>query len=504
MKQLNVSTKITSPIMVWVSVLLIAATLLFSFAPIMCFDTTTDTGNEVINEFIDGISKTVDIDIPDKIEITVGKLISSVRVLAKVVKVASSAVKSVTSEDASSADVDKAAEELDALLETKAGQDTILVAAAIVCTFTNSVDFSGDTHFLAIITNVLFVLGSLMFVLVSMFVITIKLIFMFIKSLILALQNIKTPENAASTISGKLPELLSFPFVMMLLQTIIPGMTYGSGVVAMCYIIGFSVLFATVISRLSTYEAKKFMYLNVLQGTTIVSIVGFFVFFFNIVKTNVINNFLSGNFSIQLANLLTGKLAAEAAKRPFEPNSAYIVDFVLIFVFMIVLLSSAGYITHAANKLSCTVDPKKQRSKLADCKLVAAIVLLITYIAPTLVAGKTNFFKNVESKEAIGDESFLILSEVETAALKSALVGIIIMIVAEVALIVLKKVLCKDLTALEASAIVCGVDEEKTVAAPAEAPVAEEAPAAEEVPAAEEAPAEAPAAEEAPVETPAE
>lgn len=483
MKQLNVSKKVTSPLMVWVSVLLIAATLLFSFMPIMCFDTTT--GNEVIDEFVKDISKNVDIEIPEKIEITVGKLISSVRVMAKVIKVASNAAKSATSGTASADDVTKAAEELDALLETKAGQDTILVAAAVVCTFTNAASSDSSSTTLAKVINLMLVFISMMAVIVLIFMIPIKVIIMLIKALIPALSNIHTPELAASKVGSKLPEMLAFPFVMMILQTFIPGMTYGWGLVAICVTVATSVLFCTVISRLHAYEPKKFMYLNVLQGTAIVSIIGFFVFFFNMLKTNVVNNFLTGKFFVYVADIAATKKLYSYAGKSFTPNNAYLIDLLLIVVFILVFLSAAAYITYAANKLSCTVDPKHKESKLADCKLVAAIVLLVTYVAPTFIASKMHFFLDVTSTEKVGDESFLILSATEESALKAALAGIIIMIVAEVALIVLKKVLCKDLTALEASAIVCGRDEDAVPAeaAPAveAAPVIEEAPAVEEV-----------------------
>ena len=86
--------------------------------------------------------------------------------------------------------------------------------------------------------------------------------------------------------------------------------------------------------------------------------------------------------------------------------------------------------------------------------------------------------------------SFLQMSKEEETALTMVLVGIIIMIGAEIALIVLKKVLCKNMTEEDMRKVVTG--EILAVAdAPAAAPVAETAPV-------EEAPAEAPV--EAPVE----
>ena len=67
MKQLNVSKKITSPIMVWVSVVLIAATLLFSFMPIMSFETADSI--QQINELLKDMDIGEDeIEIPEKID----------------------------------------------------------------------------------------------------------------------------------------------------------------------------------------------------------------------------------------------------------------------------------------------------------------------------------------------------------------------------------------------------------------------------------------------------
>lgn len=486
MKQLNVSKKITAPLMVWVSMVLIAATLLFSFMPIMCLDTSLN--GEGINEMIDSIGGEIDLEIPEKVEITVGKLINSVRVIGKLINVAKEAANEASG-TTNTNDGPSAAEDLQAFMESPQGKQTVLVAAAVATTLVDAFDFGEDAHIISIVMNILIVFISLMSVLAFVFIIPIKVIIMLIKALIPTLSNVKTPELAASKVSTKLPEMLAIPFTIMVFQTFVPGMTYGWGLIAMTITVATSVLFCTVITRLRTYETKKFMYLNVVQGVSIVSIVGFFVFFFNILKTNVVTRFLKGNFGQQLVNLVVGKTEADLAKKPFEPNNAYILDFVLIFVFIIAFLSSVAYISFAANRLSCTVDPKNRDRKMADSKIVFAILMLITYIAPTVVAGNNNFFKDVASKATEGDASFLVLEAAELSALKASLVGVIIMIVAEIALIVLKKVLCKDLTALEASAIVCGRDEDNTV----EAPAAEEAPAeapAEEAPVAEEVSAE--------------
>lgn len=477
MKQLNVSKKVTSPIMVWVSVVLIAATLLFSFMPIMSFDTVEST--ESINKMISEMDLGEELEIPEKIDITVGKLISSVRVMASIVKVASEAAKEASS---GTGDASAAAEKLQTLMESKAGQDTLLVAAAIGCTFMNALDFEGgESSILSIVVNLLLVLVALLIVIAFIFIIPIRIIIMLIKTLIQALTNVKTPELVATKISSKLPELLSIPFFMMIMQSFVPGMSYGWGLIAICITVAVSVFFCTVISRLRTYETKKFVYLNIVQCASVFSIVGFFLYFFNILKANIIPTYLN-QFSAHWINHSNMQKIAKAAKVAFTPNNKWVVDGILILVFVIFLFASINFISHAANRLSCTVDPKHRDNKFADSKIVFSILLLATYIIPTLIAGSQRFYYDVTSKESIGDESFLPLEGAELSALKIALVGIIIMIVAEIAIIVLKKVLCKGLSASEASLIVCGLDES------AEAPAVEAAPAAAEAPAAEEAP----------------
>lgn len=491
MKQLNVSTKITSPIMVWVSVLLIAATLLFSFMPIMSFDTVEST--EKINDFLAEleIEEDVKLEIPEKIDISIGKLVNSVKVMINVVKIAAQAAKDANS----GADTSNIANELEALLASKEAQDALLVGAAIGCTFMSAVDFEGNTPILSVVVNILVILVALLIVIAFIFIIPIRIAIMLLVALIRALSHVTHPEDVASKISSKLPKLLSIPFFMMIMQTFIPGMSYGKGLVGICVTIAASVLLCTVISRLHTYETKKFIYLNVVQGVSIVSIVGFFVYFFNIIKTNVISIYLN-KFADHWMNHATAQELAKKAKETFTPNNKWIVDAVLVFVFAIFFFKSIEMLSFNANRLSCTVDPRNKKRKLADSKIVFSVLLLATYIIPTVISKADRFYNDVTSKESIGDASFLPLEAAELSALKAALIGIIVMIVAEIALLVLKKVICKGLTSSEAALIVCGVDE---------APEAVEAPVAEETPVAEEAPAEeAPAEEEASVEVSAE
>ena len=447
MKQLNVSKKVTAPLMMWVSLLLIAITLLFGFMPLMSLDTTRASS---LNEMLGEVGVDTGVEIPEKVDISAVKLISAIKVSVNLFKVTKNAV-----EDMAENGEDDPTKSILDVMNTKEGKETVVIAAAIASTVMNAFDF--EKGIVGAIVNIFIVLIALIYVLVFVFVIPIKLIIMFIKALIPALSNIKTPEIGAPKVGNKLPKMLSIPFTMMIFQSFIPGMTYAWGLIAVTAVIIVSVLFCTVLTRLRTYEPKKFKYLNIVQCTSLVAIVGFLVFFFNILKTHVLNNFLEGNFLGQLVNIANKNV----------DNKAFIVDFVLIFVFAIAFLSAVKYLSSAANRLSCTVSHKKVAEKKADSNLWGAIGLSFAYIAPMLVSGWNHYE---------GNASFLVLNDAEKSALTLALVGIVIMILAEVALLVLKKKLCSDLAPLEASAIVCGLDQE--FKAEETAPTVEETPVA--------------------------
>jgi len=223
------------------------------------------------------------------------------------------------------------------------------------------------------------------------------------------------------------------------------------------------------------------MYINLVQGASVLGIIGFFVFFFNLLKTNIFSNFLNGSiFSYVGKSSDVQKVAKDLGVSVSVPND-YMVDFILIVLFAMFALMSVSYLNASARRLSCT-------TKHGDNFLAQAIMLLPVFILPTVVKSmKHNYvFNSAEFKyEKAGAESFLKLSSSEETALVLVLVGIIIMLVAEIALIILKKVLCKDMTREEMKAVLGG-----EVGAEEAAPAVETAPAEEAAPV-EEAAAEA-------------
>ena len=185
---------------------------------------------------------------------------------------------------------------------------------------------------------------------------------------------------------------------------------------------------------------------------------------------------------------------------------------------------SISYFTHCAERLSCTAGDA-QKGKARESHIVLSIFMFFTYLIPDYVKNNKNLFTNfINNKD--GAKSTLVLEPAQEAALEAAKTALILIIVAEIAIFVLRRVLCRGLAKEQRAAVLAGaaptpdeieveaapvaeeavaaaaVETPATVAdAPAEEPAKEEAPAEE--PAKEETPAEEPAKEEAPAEEPA-
>jgi hypothetical protein len=275
--------------------------------------------------------------------------------------------------------------------------------------------------------------------------------------------------------------MISLPLVLMLFQCVVPGMTYASGIVAICIISIISTVLNFAASRAREYPNEQFKYLNIVQGCSVVGIVGFLVFFFNVIRTGIFKAFISGQYATYLVSALAAK------DNGVDVNNGYIIDGVLMIVYLVIMLSSIVYLERAARRLSCAVKRERKRgivglltsAKIKDNDIVTAILCLATFIIPTYIADANHGYHNVASTESTGDFSFIVLSEEQQGFLDAALIGIIIMIVAEIAVIVLRKVFCSKMKAEDGEALLTGnaktsdeiLAEAKQIVAEAEATV---------------------------------
>lgn len=506
MKQLNVPKKLTSQIQIWTSVLLLVIATILSFTPIITLQTTKNA--EDINEMLVKVAPDANLTIPETVDVSAIKIVKSIGVGAKIIKATMNAAKSVTSEDdANQREIEMdgkiyilnedgtlvektnaAADlgsEIAAILDTDEGKETILIALSLASTVASNFDTKdmSGSGVLASVLTMLITLIALIALLVLTFVIPIMLLVSTVAALISALTNLSTPEEVATKISRKLPGFISLPFTLMLFQCVVPGMTYGSGIAGICIVTILSAVLGLVVSRLRTYDGAAFRYLNIVQGVSALGIVGFVVFFFNLVKTNILTGFLHGKFADYVASVAQTLAAAAKIKGAPKPeiNNSYLVDLALIVVYVCFALASVTYLEKCVQRLACSASANKKGAFPKDTCIVRAVLMIAVYALPTYIMGQKHFYNDPTSKAAVGDESLLVLGTEQSAALTMVLVGIILMLVAEVALIVLKIMFCKGMNSESMAAIMSGDETAAAEAETVETTETETAEAAEEV-----------------------
>jgi hypothetical protein len=265
----------------------------------------------------------------------------------------------------------------------------------------------------------------------------------------MALTKLSDPAAVAAKIGKLLPMMISFPLLFILFQCVIPTMQYGGGVSTLLALTVVCTLVNVVISRLRMYTPQDVKYLNLLQGISLVSLLGYLIFLFNIVNTGVFHAFITGSWSEVVAT------AALASKYNLEVvHKEYILDAVLIVLAVMLVISSTKYLTHCLSRLSCTLK------KGGDGNLPGAIITTLSCILPLVV---------LYAKHAYEDSNYILSLDAEPVgsfldgmtasgklALVAALVGAIITLASEIALMVLKKVLCEDSTVEDREAVVSG------------------------------------------------
>ena len=425
-------------------------------------DTLEDSKESVKDDVKDEIKEQANLDglglneLPTEVEITVPKLISGAIFLGDFMS-------EMSKEDADIVGW------LDEALEDEKNQENLTTAIATLSLFTDSID-TKDSNALSMVFNIMIVLLSVLYIFALMFILPIFLFIIAIISLVHALKNKNTPEEATSKVASKLPGLLSLLFLLILFQCAIPQISYAWGAVVLLVITMISIIMNTVMVRLPAYRKEDMKYANIVQGISLVGIVGFLVFFFNFIKTGILSTFLKGPFFPFMQEFSDAvdkynKLGVSKA----EITSSYMTDGILMLFYIFFALVAVSYISGAASRFSLS-------SKKGGALIAFPILSLPLFIIPTVMKSSKNLNIIVEG-ETIIEESSLLLSDKSESALTLALVGIIIMLLAEIAYLVVPKILCKDMSKEDMKLVLTGNAPDPS--APAEASATEAEPAEE-------------------------
>lgn len=452
MWQPNIPRKKVSLVSVWVSVVLILVSVIMSFSPMM----TLKTGDKIqtINEYVEMIAGEEVLDIPEEVEVSMPKLLGSVKVVFNMVEVAMNAAQDAQQGE----DVSQAADDLKALLETKEGKDTVIMTAAFVATILEGFSLDSESG-MGMFFNLIITVISLLYVLIFTFIVPFVYIIVALIAVSRALINVKEPEKVVGKVGSALPSLIALPLIYLMFQSFIPGMAYASGSLMLWVLAFISVICSAVVARLRKYTDNDFKYSLILQGTSILALIGYIVFFFSAIKTNLIQEFLMGGWS----EIMVGIGAAEVAEAEINVGSAHFIYAILILVAFIAIIASISYFTKSANRLACTVKRQGKFGTVNDRAIFGAISMILVFVFARIVMGGVHDYTDLafflSTNTSIADPSkvtFLVLNDAETLALGGVLVGGVIALIAEIALIVLKKVFCKEMSEDDMIAVMTG------------------------------------------------
>ena len=244
----------------------------------------------------------------------------------------------------------------------------------------------------------------------------------FIVALISLLVNLKDPGKAHSTISKAFGGVFVMLPTLMLFKIIAPQVKFGSGLNTIIILCVVTLVLNLIASRLKRYSSAQFKYLNLLQAVSVVSIVGYFIFLFNI---NGMHLFAHIWEHIGYINT-----AVDIA-----------ITVIVVFAFISLLFTTCKFIKKTSLRLCCMVHTGKVLAR--DTYLVSTIFSVGLIIAPIYL-----MFSPLELDFANDMISFVLFS-----------VGIILMLVCEIVLIVLKNTLCADATSEDIHAVLTGCPE---------------------------------------------
>lgn len=485
MKQLNLPKRQVALVQVLVSLLLIILTLIMSLTPILTIDLSDNEFINAVEDSMGAISENVDgvdeIEIPDKIDITMPKLLKADMILVKLIKVMINSAKETNT--LSTSELEKIEKEQDALqemIESKEGKEALV---SLVAALGQVIDFSelgeekteeekeeksslGDTIMLLI--RVI----ALLFILIFITIIPVIVGIAALVNLIRVLKNLKSPQNVCSKVSGVTITYLSFVVLFAIVLTLFDGMEFGSGLSAILVFSLINIVVNVAATRLRSYESADFRFVNVTQGTALLGGIGAIIFLVNLLKINVLNGFFGafGSYLEEVSNetdvinleITAYNMLADENISSFKASTSYIIDLVIIAVFAIMALSIAmSAISVCVARIGlATSDSKKRESGYVSVGIGAIITSILPFALGMLKSAKHFELEDIVDGRAIINETvdgaiYNISSETKSAAI-AMLIGAILILAAGIIDSILKKKLCPEITEERAALILHG------------------------------------------------
>lgn len=514
MKQLNLPTKPINAARVWVSLALAVVILVLSICPIISVDLKDNKVSEGLQKAIDGLNESnkgeLNIEVPESVSVTMPKL---VRVDIFIARSIGTLLKSLkNNKETGEEDLEKIREMLkdpkyqeafvmvvamtvdivdfDKIFDNKTGSGSGEISNTTTTVTgdgsesetggenetgneaesgseTGKVNENGGSAadeaksegsavgtIIMIVVRVIVLLIILSMIMFLPIVVCVKVII----GLISALSNLDYPEKVSAKI-GAIPMTgLDFAICIALMLTLFSGLGFGYGLkwIFVCSIVG-SVI-NLVATRLRSYEAKDFCFVNIIQSSCTFALIAGVVYTLSTLKVGVIKGFFDA-FGSYMEKLTVNVTAVNSAIKGFneitdgkkiaEVGIGYdwLIDAGIIMLFAVfAVCSCAALILGATNRL-CLTQKKNDRGLIYN-GIVAAITAALPFVADYLQNAKEYDF------EITGDTANVITTSSHIYQLpdssKSALIamivcGILVMAVG-IVINVLKRKFCPEMS----------------------------------------------------------
>lgn len=513
MKQLNLPTKPLNTARVWVSLALAAVILVLSFCPIISVDLKDNKVSEGLQKAIDGLNESnkgeLNIEIPESVSVTMPKLVRVDIFIARSVGIL---LKSLKNQETSEEDLEKIREMLkdpkyqeafvmvvamtvdiidfDKIFDNKTGGSSGEISNTTTTVTgdgsesetggenetgneaesgseTGKVNENGGSTsdeakksgsavgtIIMIVVRVIVLLIILSMITFLPIIICIKVIV----GLISALSNLDYPEKVSAKI-GAIPMTgLDFSISIALLLTLFSGLKFGYGLkwIFVCSIVG--AVINLVATRLRSYEAKDFCFVNIIQSSCTFALIAGVVYTLSTLKVGVIKGFFDA-FGSYMEKLTVNVTAVNSAIKGFNEITDgkkvaeigfgfdWLIDAGIIMLFAVfAVCSCAALILGATNRL-CLTQKKNDRGLIYN-GIVAAITAALPFVADYLQNAKEY------DLEITGDTANVITTSSHIYQLpdssKSALIamivcGILVMAVG-IVINVLKRKFCPEMS----------------------------------------------------------
>ena len=431
MFNLKISKRALASLQAFVSLALVVLAFVFSLFPLFSIDTTAlgygEDGGALKDEIALSISRytgeeCLPSEIDDSVEVSSFELLSSLVLYGKII------MDNVSYES-------EGADEIKERLRDDGDRSNITVVAAISATIEKmgKTVIGNESVFTIMLGVVLPILG-----IISVFILTllIPIIMMFkmIRALIIALRGKKTLEKISGRLCGSLQGLFVLLTLYMLLECLSQIFDAGWGLVVLFFIAVFSVIFNAVAVRLREYDKPRTLYLNTVQGASLISLIGFIIFFFNIINAGAYKAFVEGPF----ADYTSLVLSQSASNPSAQIRGEYIADVIMMIFYLFAVALSVGYPDRVTKKLS--LGGAKRESSL-----VLPALAVISALIPLIISSMEHCFESAIVGDSLVGTSFLSAESYGHGSMIAALIGAIIMLISEIAQATLLSVYSKEL-----------------------------------------------------------